>query len=229
MEKLKQRLSLAVRYSDLAYGEPEHAAHQRLISDPSTDAQVMVSKLPKGERYDAVVAFRGTSSRRDALADINIRRHVPWYLSTLHPPVRVHSGFANQYEGVRAPLMKWIDEHDPKRVMVTGHSLGSIACLFALDLAIHKPNVDVDCVTFGSPRIGGREFARKFDLLVDRCTRVVHNRDVVTCVPMPFRFAHVGTPLRLRTRGHSRGPVDDHSLEHYKRAVECMGDDNDDL
>ncbi|KAJ8609468.1 hypothetical protein CTAYLR_005454 [Chrysophaeum taylorii] len=128
----------------------------------------------------------------------------------------VHRGFWAAYSGVRTTLHRAVYDacldHNIERVIVTGHSLGgALATLAAADLAAHTiPRVAaarprpprLTMVSFGSPRVGNRVWARVYDALVPDSWRVVSDGDVVTGVPRLF-FKHCGTPVVVD--GHKGG------------------------
>lgn len=123
----------------------------------------------------------------------------------------VHRGFWVAYRGVRSRLHRVVRDvclaHNIERILITGHSLGgALATLAAADLAAHTiPWIGgVRCgsrriprlthISFGSPRVGNRVWARIYDTLVPDSWRVVADGDVVTGVPRLF-FKHCGTPV----------------------------------
>lgn len=68
-------------------------------------------------------------------------------------------------------------------VFATGHSLGgALATLLSFELA-HEHGITPIVYTYGQPRVGNYEFAKKFDQLVPQMYRVVRNRDVVAHIP----------------------------------------------
>ena len=90
----------------------------------------------------------------------------------------VHRGFQLQYISIRQQMRDCITEkcdyYRPKRVLITGHSLGAaLASLCALDLTLnpveHLSKIQV--VTIGSPRVGNDKFAEFFDATVNDCSR----------------------------------------------------------
>ncbi|KNC81501.1 hypothetical protein, variant [Sphaeroforma arctica JP610] len=107
-------------------------------------------------------------------------------------------------EGVVQPT----DETYP-HVFITGHSLGgSLATLFALDCAIRFPELKSTVYTFGSPRVGNKNFAAYYDEKVPHTFRLVNDGDVVTGVPkfkgpsfLNITYKHVGTCYVLSARG----------------------------
>lgn len=130
-----------------------------------------------GRRF---VAFRGTQAddRGDLIDDAQFLPR-PW------PGIgRVHRGFWRAYDSLRAPIDAWLAEQPPGPLIVTGHSLG--AAMATLMAGLHP---DAELVTFGSPRVGGRTFARAFAGRAVR--RYVGCYDFVTNLPPPIWFRHV--------------------------------------
>lgn len=132
-----------------------------------------------------VLVFRGTNALADwadnlkavSLADL---RPEPWPGGG-----RIHAGFREAFERVWDEIEHHlVGKHSP--LFYTGHSLG--AALAVLAASRHPPTA---LYTFGSPRVGDKEFAAAFS---DCPTfRVVNNRDVVTTLPPPIHgFCHVG-------------------------------------
>lgn len=226
MEKIKQKLQLAALYSHRAYGTPM-AENEVLLSDPVTDAQVLVAKTPvETDKYDVIVAFRGTESLQDSRYDLHIAKDTPACFRDIKPRVLVHKGFASQYESLRDKVMA--STQGCTRILTTGHSLGSAnAALFACDIAIHRPDVVIECITFGSPRVGGRNFVKLFNKIVDSSIRCVNNLDCVSWLPTALRFRHVRGCIRVSSGRGPFGitnPVLDHWMEKYFQAIERIPD-----
>ncbi len=149
----------------------------------------------------ALVAFRGTriGAWEDLRADLRVGR-TRW-----EGPGRVHRGFQGALAGLWPELAAWLARLD-RPVWFTGHSLG--AALATLAFALHRRD---GLVTFGSPRVGNRAFARAFP---PRAYRVVNGRDPVATLPWPLLFKHVGELQRIGAPP-SPGPLPDHSPLHY--------------
>ena len=155
-----------------------------------------------------IVAFRGSESRKregahgrgihyivaDWLADLNID------LVDSGQGGSVHQGFKEALDevwntqdqtGEHQGLESYLDEvgnEDGRRrsVWFTGHSLGAALATLA---AARYGNV-AGLYTFGSPRVGDRIFAAGFRV---NTYRFVNNDDLVTKVPLPGPYRHVGT------------------------------------
>ena len=187
--------SRAAASSEDAYIEPVRD-DARLVSDPMTDAQAVVSfrddpgdAIAEGRgRRVATVAFRGVSSAADVYVSL-------WFpLRSLPSPhrqsVKAHHGALLQYLSIHAHVLAELEAGGATHVVLTGHSLGGALAVIAA--AMLPESYTYDLVTFGAPRAGNAELA---DAVYPKCrsvVRVVHNRDVVPCVPLEaMGYRHV--------------------------------------
>lgn len=221
MDCMKKRLLNAANYASSSYSE--NLLEGVLVEDICTDAQAYI--FNDDPDYDLVVAFRGTSSKKDVLIDMNIKRVVPEFCKERNIHVRVHKGFYLQYESIRNKLMKHMESPNIHRVLVASHSLGAaLGTLFSLDVGLNKPNIDIDCISFGCPRVGCGRFAKLYKKIVLKTTRCVHNNDIVTKIPLPFRFKHVQGKLKLKTKSNFwiPRPVADHDMDCYIEGIKGL-------
>jgi len=82
-------------------------------------------------------------------------------------------------------VAKLVHQHPGYSIRFTGHSLGAaLATLTVLDVdELVKPK-NLELITFGSPRVGNRDFTIYFNSLFSgRSFRVVHDRDMVAHLP----------------------------------------------
>lgn len=132
----------------------------------------------------AIIAFRGTQadSFRDLVTDAS------FILENWDRPGRVHSGFSASLSSILAPIALWLHETDPKRLLLTGHSLGAaLATLLAARLADGERPIEL--VTFGSPRVGDAALAASLESLAVR--RYVNCTDAIALLPPPLIYSHV--------------------------------------
>ena len=193
----------------------------------------------KSNANDIFIVFRGTepNQMKDILADVKAWRK----------PARekglVHFGFAQAIDKVYDNIVHWINEQKldgERNITCTGHSLGAaLATIMASRLDANE------LYTFGSPRIGNRDFVKEMKNDGIKHYRFVNNNDIVTKVPFPIRFVHHGELVyinhygnirkmspwqrfkdqwRGRMRAFSKGqPFDgifDHSVDLYYQKVE---------
>ncbi len=164
-----------------------------------SERDICVNVIQKGGiRY---IIFRG-SRLGNWYDNLRVKQHkIPYHLMKKGSRIRVHTGFIDAYKSVRLPLMKFlIDEilmYGNKDIIVGGHSLGgALATLCALDLQYKNPDIDIECVTLGSPRVGNWWFYKSYNKRVPKTVRIVHGNDIVTRLPPAWLFyKHVGKRL----------------------------------
>ena len=167
-----------------------------------------------------VICFRGSHGDEDWQDNFTFNKQE---MSFNGRRVKVHTGFKTQYYTVSYYLReKFI--MSPK-VLVCGHSLGgALASLCALDLKSGNPKMDVTCVTWGSPRVGGRAWAKLFNEMVPDSLRYVYRNDIVCRVPTAWmNFFHVANKIHLDPGGsivrRAVGDKNDHYPQKYFTAV----------
>ncbi len=151
----------------------------------------------------AIVAFRGSESRlRSDDADL---RHilVDWLTNFDFLPEqwdrggKVHTGFKNALQEVWQDLEDYLSElqENDCKIWMTGHSLGAALATLAAGLCGNVQGT----YTFGSPRVGDREFGEKF---IVNAYRFVNGKDVVTKVPPAAIYSHVGELKYIDNNGN---------------------------
>lgn len=145
----------------------------------------------------AILVFRGIESDepKDILADLKFRRKDA-------KVGRVHRGFQGALDAVYTPiyndLLKLVET---RHLIITGHSLGAaLACLAAGRFERHAVN-KCAVYTFGSPRVGGKLWSTKFDMVVPHY-RIVNCTDIVPRVPFfSMGFRHTGKLQYINAAG----------------------------
>ena len=129
-----------------------------------------------------------------------------------------HLGFKNYSTRLMAEMLaSGVYFSRAKHLIVTGHSLGgAVATIIAAALQNQIPQLDL--VTFGSPRPGGRKFRQR--LRVPH-KRFVHGNDVVPQLPLPaFGFRHTAPAEHLVVPGDRLiDGVKDHAMDGYLLAL----------
>jgi len=134
----------------------------------------------------ALVAFRGTQPDqwRDVLDDA-LFLHTRWE----NTDTFVHCGFNNALKRVWPLLATKLDDLKPRAVWFTGHSLGAALAT----LAAARFDGTTGLCTVGSPRVGDAGFVKALeDRMGPRIARYVGDADIVTHVPPPVGYSHVG-------------------------------------
>jgi len=130
------------------------------------------------------MAFRGTVSATNWLTNFKLVTHD----INLKDGTRmsVHKGFHDALEPHKAELLSVLEKMmaDHKRLLVTGHSLGgALATLFALYVAEAFPDLKVELITVGSPRVGDATFAEAVEAKTNLIYRVAARCDPVANTP----------------------------------------------
>jgi len=131
--------------------------------------------------------------------------------------IRVHAGHIRQYKQVRKYIHGIIKAATPARIVVTGHSLGgSLAALCAVDIE-YNFKIAPECVTFGSPRTGNKEFAESFNRRIKNSLRYVNGSDIVCTVPI-WGYKHFDELKKIGRRNVLR-IFKDHYPDDYLRKI----------
>lgn len=143
---------------------------------------------------DKLIAVRGTASLADAITDGNIG------LSTSVSGSSVHNGFNRSFESFRPALQSFVERSSGKGTFhCVGHSLGGALASLVADWISSSYGRATHLYTFGSPRVGQRNFAVGTTNRVSKIYRCTHGADPVTVVPLwPFLHApYKGLEYRL--------------------------------
>ena len=248
----------------LAALQKEDGGFREVVGFDKSSAQSVVV------RHDAfiVAAFRGTDELGDWFDNVNA-------LAADFPFGRVHRGFLGALHDVwpemREQYVWWQKGYDgrppskragnggakPKQVRdaglplwLTGHSLGGAMATLAAAELVHADEAFYGLYTFGSPRVGDRDFARVFNVEArSRMYRFQNNNDIVTRVPARVMgYSHVGSFVYISEDGDLSADsgwwyrfldrvggavrdlgelgldgVDDHNMTHYARAIDEWG------
>ena len=175
---------------------------------------------------DIVVAFRGTDSDSDIIADLEFLQ----VLFFLVPDAgKTHAGFTFIYFTCHNQLIDTLHELPAdKTLYITGHSLGAaLATLNALDVSANTDFKQIVMCNFASPRVGNPDFVGKYNSRLTNSVRFVNVYDVIPMLP-PEKFTipftqrviynmHVQKefPFAVQT-GSLRG---NHSLQTYLNAL----------
>jgi hypothetical protein len=187
----------------LPYFERAGLGQSRFFEGGNTQCYVAAN-----DRF-AIVGFRGSelSAQKgtidfqalagDFLTDAN------FWMSDWDNGGKVHRGFKKALDDVWGGLFPHLESIRERGcpLWMTGHSLGAaLATLagsrFASARAVY---------TFGSPRVGNVAFSEKYSA---RCYRFVYNQDIVTRIPPPLFYRHVGEIRFIDGHGKIRPPAD---------------------
>ena len=162
----------------------------KFFSSPENSSHHTQAILAFNSR-SVIVAFRGTEPNewRDFKTD----------LETLQVEIgsggKVHAGFHAGVDLVWSQIQMELERlsSDERSVWFTGHSLGAALAV----LAAHRYQKPAMVYTFGAPRIGNEKFSQQYR---HKTYRIVNNSDLVTDLPPPLWYRHVGELIYLDSR-----------------------------
>jgi hypothetical protein len=153
------------------------------------------------------ICFKGTSNIRDNYFNFNI---CPKTFES--PEIKIHNGFLSKYLSIRDKMMEHIKDimarGDINKITCNGHSSGgAMATIAVIDIYDNILRVEgnegrdmtIECVTFGSPRVGNSGFISKYNECVNNSVRIVNWNDIIQFVPppIPYLYRHIHKPLLL--------------------------------
>lgn len=127
---------------------------------------------------ETILAFRGTVNLSGWVLDIDIP-----LIETKEFPGKVHRGDYHAFQ----KLWPWIESKvkDEKNLILTGHSFGG-ALSILISSMLKNP---VKVFTFGSPKVGDKEFTKQYS---QTHHRFVNKTDIVPFLPLPIPFLGYG-------------------------------------
>jgi triacylglycerol lipase len=170
---------------------------------------------------DVLMAFRGTEPDRaeDLLTDARVSKKSLLTPAGAPPRGAVHSGFDLALDAVWPEIEAQLNpllQVGPRRLWITGHSLGGALATLALERVLQLPHAELKSRTalmsYGCPRVGDKDFIENLHRLISplRMLRLIHGEDLVTRVPpRSMGYDHVGTPSTLTAGGELRHGSDE--------------------
>lgn len=153
----------------------------------------------------------------------------------------VHPGFAFLLEKLLPHIQAIIKNSNSKQICLTGHSLGgALATLAAYRLINDFPLISISVYTFGSPRVGDRDFKEQYKKykiihyrfenkndIVPHLPPYKQHRDFINNLLRPFvdlqlpavNYQHVGTLQFINWEGHL---VEDSIHPPQERLTKCL-------
>jgi hypothetical protein len=171
-----------------------------------------------------VIVVRGTEGIWEWIQDAKI---LPIPFQAVPGAGLTEDGFTDMYNSFRVapdpksasltPSLAGLLGGANSKLTICGHSLGSaLATLLAVDVAINTPYKQPTLYTFASPRVGDLHFLNFFNAVVPDCYRIANRMDIVTHVPTPPLYFHVGDETELNPQSSVvNNPACEHDIATY--------------
>jgi hypothetical protein len=227
--QIQTEAALCAEMSRLAYVkevEPleKHLAHANFqlvkaigYSNKGTQLFIAYIQEKSANKPLVVIAFRGTESDdpTDLMTDARLLKKL-WMNKQGESLGRVHGGFADALTdnvNILEQLQRELGNFNPCRILLTGHSLGAALATLTASYLLHTDvGQDMQLYTFGSPRVGDKDFA--YNMLAVAHIRYVNCCDLVTRLPpKELGYVHVGALRYIDRNGHIIQSVDNGFIE----------------
>lgn len=146
-------------------------------------AFIAVSKF----KHTIYISFRGTSNPEKMLRD-NLTNFNSYHPSKIGGKIHSYFSTANRrlYSCVSQGISDVLKTYTTYKIVIVGHSVGgALASITSAELLYdgliydHKTTL----YTFGMPRPGDKQYAKKHDIFVPNSYRVVHYKDIISKSP----------------------------------------------
>lgn len=171
------------------------------------------------------ISFRGTDSHADTMLNFNFITKS--FRPNEQKNAKVHAGFLQYYKQVKPNVFDIINVFKQKhnndiKIVITGHSLGGAAAIMCcLDLILDKilTNAQINCITFGTPMLGNKQFC---ELVLQNVPNSCHIRcgvDIAPRIPIPG-LQHVDYTIFIPLKYKSMFDiVNHHSMDNHLYAI----------
>ena len=116
---------------------------------------------------------------------------------------KIHKGFYEQYFSLRTKILDIYREYiyrnkKNSKVLILAHSLGSIGQIATIEMKEIYNDTNIDCITFGSPRMGDKIFVEMCNKCINENIRIVNDNDIVPCFPLDTHYRSIGKILLIK-------------------------------
>lgn len=186
---------------------------------PDIDTQCFIM----ADESNIVVVFRGSDSAGDWFANFQASQDPGPFQNT-----GAHEGFQDSLYPAVIKLTEILrgDSKKPRRVWITGHSLGGALCSLYAGMLLENEIPVYGIYTFGSPRPGNEAFASQLnERIKGPHYRVINSGDVVPHVPPEPFFSHPGSRVILKHnhKKRTKGSWLDERIAALKNFVDMTG------
>lgn len=193
------QLLLFAKVSQITYDDPKESKKKfgdlglNIVEYFNVDSATAYLLKDLDESF--ILSFRGTANNTDVKADLTAGKN--YEIENGQSAGKVHVGFKQETDKLWPKISKSL--YNVKSLYVTGHSLGAAMATIAARRMQSKVTA---LVTFGSPRVGDKDFVDGLKVLH---YRVQNNCDDVTKVPPRLMgFRHHGMHKYMNYHGQFR-------------------------
>lgn len=146
-----------------------------------------------------ILVFRGTNDTRSLT-----------YSFHLWENEHIHEGY-KKYSMKCRDLVKELDINTGEPLVITGHSIGSIAGA----LIAHDLDFEAELILFGSPKLATRSFKEEIENNKKLTIfNYINEKDIIAAYPFVY-YEHISEPIILKNSRNYVNPLTYHSMKTY--------------
>ena len=163
------------------------------------------------------ISFSGTKNMNDIILNFNV---IP--KSFLKKEMKVHKGFLYKYLLIRDLIVNKTHEilmnNNIEDIYISGHSSGgAIANIASLDLYYLYPNIRINTITFGSPKLENKAFIEEYNKNIINSIIIVNKNDIIQYLPLPIIYHHIHKQFILNDNNKKKDILNNHNINSYIR------------
>jgi hypothetical protein len=113
---------------------------------------------------------------------------------------KIHNGIYKQYQSIQSNILdvyyQSIRLSLKPKIIIFSHSLGILGELAGIDLKNINPNIEIDNISFGAPRIGDKYFVDVCNKVFTTNLRIVNDDDIIPSFQF-LQYKHSGKVIIL--------------------------------
>ena len=168
------------------------------------------------------IGFRGSSNIKNWITNIQFDIIYPYGES-----IGIEKGFYNLFCSLKNDIYNdinlLVDKNNNNNIIITGHSLGgAISTLLSFDVLYNNLPYNVYLITFGSPRVGNKNFVEYFNKYKIYSKRITHYYDIVPHLPQSFlNYQHIPNEIWYNLDNSYYQECDDSENEDISCSNSC--------
>jgi hypothetical protein len=142
-----------------------------------------------------IISCNGLKTIKDLYYCLKFNKTDVNHLIINNENISIHNGFLDLYQLIQNYILikcyNYIDLYPNREIVFCGHSLGgALSSIAALNLKIIKNNYKITSCTFGTPKIGNKNFTKSFNKYIKNSFVFINHDDPIPILPYSFNYEY---------------------------------------